>query len=828
MFIKLSDRLVQSRSAFIVLALLLAAFQLPLSLSAETLTGQVLDPQSKAIAGAQVRLYDRISGELRSTKTAEDGIYSFKGLPIGNFLLEAGNSSGTLSGSSEVLVAGDKMIDLKLEISGVKSEVLVIASNAPQRTDEIAKAVDSIDSEEIALRDENSIPDTIRSLPGIRVQTQEGPGSLTTIQMRGLGSQDTAVLVDGIRFRDAGSIQGDATSMFEDMTIVDTDRIEVLRGSGSSLYGSHALGGVINITSHSGGGPMHGQFLAEGGGLGTIRSLASIAGGLSKDVFTYSVGVSHINVTKGPRNGLPFRNTGTQISTKYSINSKMSLMGKLWYSNSYLATTENPTVNSDILANSAPTGEVEAIALPIDQLELFESGQPFNAGNATFIPNQIDPDSRRMGNFYTGDLMFQHQLTRTTSYQLEYQGVSTSRVYEDGPAGPGSFEPASTVQNSFNGYTNSGQAHIEQKAGRHNRLSGGYDYERERYVSLNGTYSAPSSTGSTRFKQRSSSFYAQDLISLADSRLQISVGGRAQVFNLKDPQFAGYSSPYVGSTLIAPPTAYTADGAISYFIRSSGTKLRAHAGSSYRAPSGYERFGGDSGFFYGDPTLAPERARAMDGGIDQNLFGSRVTISGTAFYTRLQESIIFSNSLGGSTPTEPTDPTDPSAPTDPVVPVDPFGRSFGYQNGGGGISRGFEVSAHMSPTSRTNIGLSYTYLNSDSNNPTVGTDYYKVLGQSPQLFTATAAQWFGPRVNVSFDMSAYSKYTNTISGAGDRQFVFDAPIKADAAFHYDRPLAEHRSADFYVKVENILNQRPYEDGFIGPKIWAVAGVRYKF
>ena len=124
------------------------------------------------------------------------------------------------------------------------------------------------------------------------------------------------------------------------------------------------------------------------------------------------------------------------------------------------------------------------------------------------------------------------------------------------------------------------------------------------------------------------------------------------------------------------------------------------------------------------------------------------------------------------------DPTDPGVPTDPVVPGDPFGRSFGYQNGGGGISRGFEVSAHMSPTSRTNIGLSYTYLNADSDAPTIGADYYKVLGQSPNMFTATAAQWIGQRVSISFDMSAYSKYTNTISGAGDRQFVFDAPVKA--------------------------------------------------
>ena len=130
---------------------------------------------------------------------------------------------------------------------------------------------------------------------------------------------------------------------------------------------------------------------------------ATIAGGLSKDALSYSLGVSHINVTKGPRNGLPFRNTGTQISTKYSFNSKVSLMGKLWYSNSYLATTENPTVNSAILANSPPTGEVKAIALPIDQLELFENKQPFNAGDATFIP-----ESDRSRQPSHGEFLYRH------------------------------------------------------------------------------------------------------------------------------------------------------------------------------------------------------------------------------------------------------------------------------------------------------------------------------------------------------------------------------------------------------------------------------------
>jgi iron complex outermembrane receptor protein len=133
---------------------------------------------------------------------------------------------------------------------------------------------------------------------------------------------------------------------------------------------------------------------------------------------------------------------------------------------------------------------------------------------------------------------------------------------------------------------------------------------------------------------------------------------------------------------INPPTAYTGDGSIVYLLRQSNTKFRAHVGNSFRAPSAFERYGGGSGFYYGDPRLASERAVAFDGGLDQWLLASKLRVAATFFYTNLQETVTFANSLSVS---------------------DPFGRFFGYANGGGGIARGFELSAHVSPTSRTNV-----------------------------------------------------------------------------------------------------------------------------
>jgi len=77
-------------------------------------------------------------------------------------------------------------------------------------------------------------------------------------------------------------------------------------------------------------------------------------------------------------------------------------------------------------------------------------------------------------------------------------------------------------------------------------------------------------------------------------------------------------------------------------------------------------------------------------------------------------------------------------------------------------------------------------------------------------------------------MSALSDYTMTLSGGGQRQFVFAGPVKGDIVYHYDYPLSDRHAAEFYVKVENMFNQRPYEDGFIGPKAWSIAGIKLRY
>ncbi|NMS24505.1 TonB-dependent receptor domain-containing protein, partial [Vibrio parahaemolyticus] len=121
--------------------------------------------------------------------------------------------------------------------------------------------------------------------------------------------------------------------------------------------------------------------------------------------------------------------------------------------------------------------------------------------------------------------------------------------------------------------------------------------------------------------------FVQDLANAFDGRLQLAGGVRFQRFRLGDPVFSLQNAPYGNIISKNPPSAVTFDGAASYFFRTSQTKLRLHFGSGYRVPSLYERFGSFFSNFFGpqfialgDPELKPEKAAAIDAGVEQYFF----------------------------------------------------------------------------------------------------------------------------------------------------------------------------------------------------------------
>ena len=784
------------------------AAALPHPAAADSLEGRILDPQQRVVPSAEIRLFDRASGQVREAMSGPDGSYAFEDIPPGDYVLEAQGSSGALSGATVIRVEGSSSSDLALGVSGVTAEVVVTASSTPLTVQETAKAVDVIDAEELVLRNEMSVAEAVRTLPGIRVQSLGGPGSFTTIQTRGMRSHDTAVLIDGMRFRDAASTQGDATGFLAHLATVDTEQIEVMRGSGSSLYGSSAMAGVINITSRTGGGPAQGDVLVEGGGLGLFRSVPSIRGGVADDRLTYSGAVSYLDVAKGVRGANPYRSISPQGMVRYQFTPTFSATGRLWYTVDDVRLRDSPSFPAAVLANFPAAGIVPAVALPTNQLELYEQGLPFSGGSATFVPSANDPDNDRKSSFLNGMATVRHSIGAGTNYRISYQGVDTNREFIDGPRGSG-FQPLAVNSSHFNGHIDTVQARLDSAIGTTNFFSAGYEFEREQYYR-----EASGDAATVTIASYSQALYAQDRIELLDSRLQLSFGGRFQTFNLPDPVFVGGSHPY-GDLNFAAPNAYTGDAALAYFFPDNGTKLRLHVGNSYRVPSPFERFGGSfSSFsrsfsFWGDPGLNPERSVAYDGGIDQWLFDSQVQLSATVFYTDLQETILFDFA------------NFPAA-------NDPFGRFGGYRNTGGGRARGVETSVQAAPSLSTRLRVSYTYTDAESNTPTIGEDFFGVLGLSKHLFTLTATQWIAERASVTFDLFVASDYSMSPFGGLGRHFIFTGPVKGDIVVRYDLLGRPDLGLDLYGKVENLFNDVYYEDGFLTPGAWAIGGLRFRY
>jgi len=603
----------------------------------------------------------------------------------------------------------------------------------------------------------------------------------------------------------------------QDFQLVDASRVEFLRGSGSSLYGSHAIGGVLNMVTNQGGGDTHGEVSGQGGGLGLGRGAARIGGSLgASERLIYSGGLAHLNVTEGQDGFDPHRNSSGQGFARYNFTPSISLSGRVYAADSFIALNESPTFDPAVLANHPPQGPVEAVGLDDEQLRRFAQGLDFDPGRATFIPGFNDPDNQRAAEFFAGALIFRQELNPASSYRLSFHSVDTNRRFRDGPAGRSQFDPVFSNENGFDGRIDTFQARTDLRAGVHHLFTAGYEYEREEFFNFNTDENpdpALRPDSNSEIEQSSHAAFVQDQMRLIDGRVQLSLSGRWQSFVLDEPFFSGDQNPFRGRDFESPKDAFTGDAALAYFVRSSHTKFRAHAGNAYRAPSSFERFGGTSFLgsfsFWGDPRLSPERSIAFDAGVDQWLLDSKVRLSATYFYTDLQEVIEFV--FGAFNPE-----------------TDPFARGGGFRNTGGGLARGAEFSVSAAPVSSLNLNASYTYTNSDSAQPTIpGTDFIERLGISDHMFTLTATQRIGRRFDVTFDLFAASSFSQQFFGA-NRRLVFDGPVKADLVSSYTVPVGEGKRLRFFGRRENVFDNRFFEDGCATPGLWGAAGVKFEF
>ncbi len=780
---------------------------------AQELKGRVTDPSGASVPGAVVRLYERDSTQQWTTTTDGQGSYRLERLPRGSFLLEARTEGLDQASAVAVRLSTGQSLeqDLKLEIRGLASRVQVTASASSQSTIEAGKAMDVVDGTELSRREEILVGESLRTVTGLRVQQLGGPGSFTRILTRGLRAADTGVLVDGMRFRDAAGVQGDAAAYLGDLQLVGTDRIEVLRGLGSSIYGTNATAGVINLVTDQGGGKAHGEVGGEGGGLGLVRGVARVAGGVKENQLQYSAGVAHLNVNGGVDGVENVRNTSGQGYLLWRPMATASLSGRYWSTWSTVGINSSPYAAPD--SNLPASGVIPAIPLAEDQARLADQGLPFQWGNATFAPNLYDPDSRRAGRVSTTQVQWNQQAGARWNYRVSYQNLHSRRENLNGAAGSG-YQPAFDSSNLFGGQLDTVQARADVLLARWNTLSAGYEWERESYENPSKDVNPDASqrvNARAAAKQRSNSLFVQDQMRFLNQKLQVGLSGRFQGYSLSTPEFSGGAPQYVGAKFAGAPNAYTGDASVSYFVTGSMTKLRAHAGNGFRSPTLYERLG--TSFFWGefsplgDPGLRPERTVSTDFGVDQYFSNSKYRASATYFYTRLQEVIGYME-----------------------LANDPYGRWGGYANMGGGLARGVEVQGEARPYRRLLLTASYTYTNADERNSSLVGGSLRSIRVFPHMVTIVATQEITKRLQLTMDFTGGSNYISGsfFVGSGNRPYEFYGPRKLDAALSYTLPVSDTKSLRFYTRIENMLNQRYFEDGFRTPKAWATAGMKFQF
>src|SRR5438552_3307158 len=215
--------------------------------------------------------------------------------------------------------------------------VVVSATRFDVPLDQSPSSVSVITSQDIEQKQIQRVSDALREVPGLSVVQTGTAGQLTSVFMRGLPSEDVQVLLDGIPIN-----QGLSGAMnFADFTTDDIDRIEVVRGPQSTIYGPRALAGVIQIFTKQGTGTPGAMVAAEGGSYDSFREWGQSDGKIGD--FDYSISGSRFD-TENPRPNNNYRNTAGIADLGWSPNDQLRIGSLFTYS---VSDTGNPNTIFD-------------------------------------------------------------------------------------------------------------------------------------------------------------------------------------------------------------------------------------------------------------------------------------------------------------------------------------------------------------------------------------------------------------------------------------------------------------------------------------------------
>lgn len=486
-----------------------------------------------------------------------------------------------------------------LELSGAQAQtftepvlipdIVVTATRSPLAISQAGSAISVITSDEIEKESPKSPADVLRRVPGVTVVETGGPGATTTVRIRGADAGHTLVLIDGIRVNDPSSDAGEFD--FSNLSAVDIERIEVLRGPQSALYGSDAIGGVINIITRKGKGAPRFSVGVEGGSYSTKAGRAAVSG--SEGPLSYAFSATGFDTAGFSRYGYRIGRIEDALVAPLEADSAQRL---------------------------GAAGRIVMALSPDAELEI----GGYTSHNKAQIDNDAGFDALPDGPSSTRQHLYEGHARLTVN---TFDGILKNSFLVSGSRTDrdyrliGSYALPSLYWDEY-GYQGgrlSAEYQGDVKLGAVGLLTVGAKVEEERLLSTTRnvlpfevpTYENVDATQTTR------SVFALHQFSLFDN-LHLSLGGR--VDDVTDGDTFG-----------------TWRATAAYDIPDSGTKLRASVGTGAKAPTLYQKFDP----FSGTADLESERSLGFDVGIDQRLADDRVLLSATLFSNRFRNLIAY-------------------------------------------------------------------------------------------------------------------------------------------------------------------------------------------
>lgn len=330
--------------------------------------------------------------------------------------------------------------------------VVISATRIEQPIDTVGSSITLLAPDQIRDSQKTSVADVLVTTPGVTLSRNGGLGTTTSVRIRGAEGDQTVVLIDGVKLNDPSSTSGGYN--FANLITSDVARIEVLRGPQSTLWGSQAIGGVVNIVTPEPNGPLSAHARTEAGSRNTgLVKLSAEAGG---DVLSWRVGagylttdgVSAFDEKLGGREKDGYRNTGLNARGIVHITQNIEADLRATWSKGRVDFDGFPAP-AFAFADTAEYGKTEELAsyagLRIAALDgrlrnrvgfAYTDTDRENVDPAAAVPLTFDASGSNKRWEYQGTYAFSERTNLTLGLESETSELST--------ASPSSFNPNPT------------------------------------------------------------------------------------------------------------------------------------------------------------------------------------------------------------------------------------------------------------------------------------------------------------------------------------------------------------------------------------------------